>query len=130
MSNYKAELIEAIEELKKGAASLTREQRIERAQEITDAYVEQTGERPDPSALSRLADVILLEELSSKKSNKMSEPEYPIMSDRQKESRSIGKRRRSKDGTNYREVPLTHASNVASDGKNYTLPIRSFKNPF
>lgn len=132
MNNYKAELNEVIDELRKEAPKLTREQRIERVQEITDAYVEQTGERPDPSALSRLADVILHEELTDRNPDKMTKNEYPFMSSRQECLRREGRRREKskRTGTVTREVPLAHASNVASNGKNYTLPIRSFKNPF
>ena len=129
--DYKKGFILAVNELVSKAPEYTREQRITLVEKLTDAYVDRVGERPDPSQLHRLADVILREELTDMHPDKMTINEYPIMSDSMRERRMTGSfRPRRKDGTVIREVPIEHASNVAMDGLNYTQPIRNFKNPF
>lgn len=129
--DFKTAFKEAVDELVAEGPDLTRTQRIDRVAQLTDAYVIQTGERPDTSQLHRLADVILREELSDPHPDRITRNEYPIMSDRMLGRRTTGaERRRKQDGTVTVEVPFEHASNVATDGRDYTQPIRNFKNPF
>lgn len=130
-ADYKKVFVEMVDELIALAPELTRDQRIAQVEFLTDAYVDQTGERPDSYQLHRLADVILREELSDPHPDKITRNEFPIMSDRMLGRRTTGaERRRKQDGTVTVEVPFEHASNVATDGRDYTQPIRNFKNPF
>lgn len=129
--DYKTKLSDIITRIESHVKATTRDERKAAIEEVTDAYIEQTGVSPDSRALYRLADVILHEELTDRHPDKMTREEYPIMSERQIYSRREGKKReRTKAGVVITEAPLDHAVNVAADGKNYTLPIRSFTNPF
>lgn len=127
--DYKQKLIAYIEELEHTAASTSRGQRKQAIHELTNAYVKQTGRVPDGKALERLTNVLLHEELTDRRPDKITLEEYPILSDRQYELRASGKRReRRKDGTVLTEVPISHGVNVATDGVDYTPHKRSFNN--
>lgn len=127
--NYKAVMEEYVSKLEGSAQWDSRAFRMYIAEKMTDAYVEQTGRRPDGTFLERLANVILHEELTDRHPDKMTREEYPILSERQYDLRSKGKRReRRKDGTVLTEVPLEHGVNVATDGENYSPNTRSFHN--
>ena len=129
--DYKAQMDEVTSLLEAMTPYLTREQRISLIGEVTDAYVNQVGERPDGNVLYRMGNMILHEELSDNRPNK-AQDDYSILSEGQLNARREGRerKRRKKTGVVYREVPMKHASNVATDGKDYTLPIRNFRNPF
>lgn len=104
--------------------------RDERLQKIDELF-EESDRMPSAEMLDQLADAILHEELSDKHVDKMSRYEYPIMSARQLGRRKEGKERhRNRLGTVIREVPISHARNVATNGRDYTRPVRSFHNPF
>src|SRR5690606_24145152 len=62
-------------------------ERIEAADEIIEDYIEEDGERPPNSILSRLATDILLDTLTDSHPDKMSRDEYPIMSKGQRKRR-------------------------------------------
>lgn len=127
---HKVMLDSSMTELERKASEMTRQERIEAVEAITETYTMQLNYRLDSHTLERMANLILHEELSDKHADKITRNEYPIMSERQLGRRTQGKERhRNKSGTVTVEVPLNHASNVASDGKNYTQPIRNFKNP-
>ena len=49
-------------------------------EDLTDAYIEQTGETPDSEQLIRLANYILQDDLSDKLPDKVARTEYPILS--------------------------------------------------
>jgi len=49
-------------------------------EDLTDAYITQTGETPDSRQLIRLANYILQDDLSEKFPDKVSRTEYPILS--------------------------------------------------
>jgi hypothetical protein len=105
--------------------------RMARIDELVNSYIEKTGLRPSGEVLEKLTNAVLHEELTNKSSAKVSKYEYPIMSDRQLARRRTGsERHRRKDGIIVREVPYEHASNVSVEGRDYTRPIRSFKNPY
>jgi hypothetical protein len=57
--------------------------RCQAVQVITDAYIEQTGESPDPDQLTILADYILMDDLKDTHPDKVANTEYPILSDGQ-----------------------------------------------
>lgn len=128
--DYKTEFKKVVTQLEGRTKGMTREQRISLIEQVMDEYVYQTGERPDGSQLSRLADVVLNEELTDRHPDKMTREDYPIMSENQEGLRKEGKQReRNKTGTVTAEAPLEYAKNVATDARNYTLPVRSFFNP-
>ena len=49
-------------------------------EDLTDAYVIQTGETPDSGQLTRLANYILQDDLSEKLADKVTRTEYPFLS--------------------------------------------------
>lgn len=127
--DYKRKLIEYIEELEHTAASASRGQRKQAIHELTNAYVKDVGKAPDGSALERLANVILHEELTDPRPDKMTLEEYPIMSERQYAKRTTGAtRQRNKAGVTNTEVPMQHAKYVATDGRDYFTPHRTYDN--
>lgn len=125
--NYKTELLEYVQLLERSGGS--RATRMQAVEDLTDAYIEQTGKTPDGPVLERLANVILHEELSDPRPDKMTLEEYPIMSERMYKVRTQGsERKKNKAGVVTYEVPLTHGVNVATDGMDYTPNTRSFHN--
>jgi hypothetical protein len=120
----------SLTELERKAYEMTREERIKAVEELTETYTMKLDYILDSRSLERMANLILHEELSNSHPDKITREEYPIMSERQLKVRTEGKeRKRTKTGTVTVEVPLEHASNVASDGNNYTQPTRSYFNP-
>lgn len=120
-------LVDKVENLSR---QTDREERMAIVDDLLDVYITQTGERPDGAILNRLANVVLREDLTDKSSAKTSNREYPFLNEKQLGRRKDGiQRRRNAQGVKYREVPLEQAQNVATDGYDYTLPIRSFTNP-
>jgi hypothetical protein len=67
------------------AGNLPREERFKAIEQLTDEYIEATGNRPDPDQLDRLASLCLYEELSDDTPWKTQNTEYPIHSARQQE---------------------------------------------
>lgn len=57
--------------------------RCQAVQALTDAYIEQTGESPDPDQLTILADYILMDDLKDTHPDKVANTEYPILSEGQ-----------------------------------------------
>ncbi|ACV64123.1 hypothetical protein Dtox_3397 [Desulfofarcimen acetoxidans DSM 771] len=49
-------------------------------EDLTDAYITQTGEMPDREQLARLANYILQDDFSERLPDKVSRTEYPILS--------------------------------------------------
>lgn len=85
--DYKAKLNEVIDGLFANKSEMSRNQRTWAVQYYTDEYVRQTGERPEWSALDRLATLILDDEITDRDRMKIRNNEYPIMSDDQQERR-------------------------------------------
>ncbi|MCR9040835.1 hypothetical protein QRX25_14765 [Bacillus sp. L381] len=69
------------------AGKMTRQQRIETITALSDAYFDSTGEHPEASALERMANLVLYEELSDSHPDKVTREEYPIMSETQFDER-------------------------------------------
>lgn len=122
------ELRECVDMLEEMAARTTRKRRMTEVERLTDEYIASTGRVPDNELLKRMTDVILHEELTDNDKDKMQKYEYPILSDsmyaRRTEGRHGGTPR--KDKLVFREVPLTQARNIGTDGKDYSLPQRRF----
>jgi hypothetical protein len=57
--------------------------RIGQVEILTEAYFEQTGQKPDPFQLERLADFILRDDLSDPHPDKVTNTEFPILSEGQ-----------------------------------------------
>lgn len=116
--DYKSQLNEMIDELftrieDVGIRNMPVERRIKDVERITNAYVEQTGERPTPGQLDRLSTYILLEDKLRRKGVKVvDEGEYPILSDSQYEKRT------------KRESSLVSASSFDSGRVDRKLPTR------
>jgi hypothetical protein len=126
--DYKTKFKTIIDDLfaraKRGEPELAdRQSRMQLIEALTNAYITQTGERPDHTQLDRLATLILREELTDKDRMKMRKNEYPIMSDEQLARRQEGKHKRDEDGI-YVEVPLSVANNIGIDGRDYSVPKR------
>lgn len=127
--NYKQKLEEYVVTLEGSAGQYEREERMQVIEQLTDAYVEQTGKVPDGKMLERMTNVVLHEELTDRRADKMTLEEYPIMSDHQYGRRTTGSQQpRNKAGVVTYEVPLEHGSNVGIDGRDYTPHTRSFSN--
>lgn len=108
-----------------------REVRMGILDELIGEYVEQTGQTPPANLLERMTDMVLHEELSDPHPDKMTRNEYPIMSQQQYEKRTRGlTRQRNKSGVAIREVSIDQAMHVATNGRDYLPPKRSFANPY
>ncbi|WP_113755027.1 hypothetical protein [Bacillus pumilus] len=118
----KEELHEAITDLyeRTKAGALEREERIAEIDGLLAAY----DGTPPKNALERLSDLILYEELSDARRNKMSAAEYPIMSENQENRRKDGRHVRKRPEGSGREVSLREASSVDIGGRNYRRPVR------
>ncbi|WP_332606848.1 hypothetical protein [Bacillus spizizenii] len=69
------------------AGELTRLERIEEITALADAYFDSVGEHPESTALERMANLVIYEELSDSHPDKVTRSEYPIMSETQFEER-------------------------------------------
>ncbi len=98
-------------------------ERGERIAEI-DALITAYDGTPPDNALERLSDLILYEELSDMRRNKMSTAEYPIMSENQENRRKDDRHVRKRPEGAGREVPLSEATSVDIGGRNYRRPVR------
>lgn len=79
---------------------------------LTEHYFEINGKIPPVSVLDRLSTLILQDELSDKHADKMARNEYPLLSDRQRDTRERGER------------SMAAASAVATDGTDYRVKTR------
>ncbi|MCY8386533.1 hypothetical protein MOC78_03445 [Bacillus inaquosorum] len=93
------------------AGELARQERIEETIALVNAYYDSTGEQPDVTALDRMTNLIIYEELSDTNKNKM-RVEYPIMSERMEKTRRSG------------ETSEKMAEEYDHFGKNKSKPVR------
>lgn len=112
----KEELHEAITALyeRTKAGALEREARIAA---INDLLAKYDG-TPPANALERLSDLILYEELSDTRRNKMAAEEYPIMSERMEKTRKTG------------EASDKMAEEYDITGTNHGVPKRRTRSPY
>ncbi|MDE1383301.1 hypothetical protein PVN32_24710 [Bacillus paralicheniformis] len=110
----KALMHEMITELQQRtkAGELDRIQRIEEITALADAYFDAVGEHPDSTALERMANLVIYEELTNPHPDKMAREEYPIMSETQREERIKS------------EASEKLAEEYGADGRNYKVPTR------
>lgn len=90
--DYKKQFAEYVKELNNVALSLTLEERIARIEELTNAYVDTIGEKPEPEQLEKLGTLLLLEYYTSTKKNKKDEAN-PVLSTKQVLRRKLNERR-------------------------------------
>jgi hypothetical protein len=121
---FNEKVTELIERTKAGDPELLdRQKRIKIIDELIENYVTETGGKvPEPYELERLGSLILREELTDPLKNKMSVNENPIMSDDQYARRTEGRHQRKSN--NRKEIGFNSTSTIATDGKDYRLPIR------
>jgi len=122
MIDYKAQLHEDITVLQKATkrGEFPRELRIERIEQLTEDYYRMAGEIPDGVALERLADLILHEELTDMNEHKVSQTEYPFLSESQFD------RRESKEiATGGDRMSMN-----AADGGKHEKPDRRVRNGY
>lgn len=111
--DFKTEFKNYVDLLFSKVATLTEKQRVALAGQLTEAYVATTGQTPAGGQLDRLGSFILHAELTSKKSNKSKKAEYPVLSDRQIETRERG------------EADERLATNYGTDGKKHGRGTRN-----
>ncbi|CAM3636534.1 hypothetical protein [Mesobacillus zeae] len=115
MADYKTKLHEAITELQQATkrGEMPREVRIVKIEALVEDYFAKAGEMPDSTALERLADLCLHEELTDTNEHKISQTEYPFLSERQFDRRD------------NREVKSTTGMDGnAADGQKHGVPTR------
>lgn len=115
MIDYKAVLHEDITKLQAATkrGEFPRAARIFWIDVLTEKYYHDTGEMPDEATLERLADLILHEELTDPSPDKMTNEEYPFMSEHQFDRRD---RRESSVGEAI--------DNSSADGRNHLKPTK------
>lgn len=115
MTDYKAVLHEDITKLQAATrrGEFPRELRIEKIEQLTEDYYRLAGEMPDVVALERLSDLILHEELTDPSPDKLTNEEYPFMSEHQFDRRD---RRESSVGEAI--------DNSSADGRNHLKPTK------
>jgi hypothetical protein len=113
--DYKTKLHEAITQLQAETrrGELPREVRLVKIDQVMEDYFTKAGEMPDSTALERLADLCLYEELTDPNPDKMTAEEYPIMSEYQFDRRDS---RESSVGVAI--------DNSAADGRNHLKPTK------
>jgi hypothetical protein len=115
MATHKEELHEAITQLQQATkrGEMPREVRLGRIEELAEDYYAKAGEMPDSTALERMADLCLYEELTDTNEHKISQTEYPFLSERQFDRRD------------NREVKSTTGMDGnAADGQKHGVPTR------
>jgi hypothetical protein len=125
MADYKTKLHEDITLMQQATkrGDIPRAARLFLIAELTEDYFAKTGEMPDAIALERLADLLLYEELTDTNEHKISQTEYPFLSDRQFDRRDS------------REVKSAFGMDGnAADGQKHGRPTRrersSYENKF
>lgn len=89
-----------------------RASRIEFSNALTEAYFEANCDIPPVTVLDRMATLILQDELADTNVHKMSHNEFPLLSDRQRDTRE------------RRERSMAAASSIAADGADYRIKSR------
>ncbi|MBE7117306.1 hypothetical protein FT641_27025 [Bacillus paranthracis] len=74
--------------LEKEAKSYTKEERNNKVEALIEEFYAANGRHMSSYHLQRLADVILVEELKDKTPDKVSKKEYPVLSNRQSQTRT------------------------------------------
>ncbi|MEH7246483.1 hypothetical protein V7114_06745 [Neobacillus niacini] len=114
MTDVKTKLHEAITQLQQATkrGEMPREVRLGEIEALTEEYFVKAGEWPDSTALERMADLCLWEELTDNDRMKVRNNEYPFFSETQFEERR-------KSETSFK---LSEEQGV--DGRNHKPPTR------
>jgi len=111
------------------AGELPREVRVVEIDAAIEDWYSKTNKMPDAKQLERLADLILHEELTDTNPHKITNTEYPIMSESQYERRVSGKNSRkvSEDGKRValkHEIPFEATFGYGTDLRRHDKPVR------
>lgn len=109
--------------LEEKALNYSHEELAQLISELAEEYYREFGDLMTKTMCYRLANVFLAQDLRSKTRGKSTE----FLSESQLTRRKEGLGTRAKH--RGREVSLRAATTVATDGRNYALPTRSFYNP-
>ena len=82
------ELDKEMKTLNKESKELNKRQRKKRVNDLTEWFYNEVGQYPDSYRLSILANVLLVEEITDKKKNKIRKTEYAFLSPRQLDTRN------------------------------------------
>ncbi|WP_018755181.1 hypothetical protein [Paenibacillus terrigena] len=115
--------------------SVGQQERTAAVNDLIEAYVSATGERPDSTQLERLTDYILLEDLTDPNPHKVSQTEYPILSNVQMDRRRFGSRGSQQTNMSGETAFETYdegsdkyhsgqGAQIGADGRSYRRPIR------
>lgn len=110
-TDYKAEFVAAVNELIAECIE-DRQERIKAVDALINAYIAGIGEKPEKKPLEWLTDYILREELTDRHPDKITNTEYPFMSDWQLDLRRDN------------EYDLKLAEETGTDGRDYNTPIK------
>jgi hypothetical protein len=121
MADYKAKLHEDITQLQTATkrGEMPREVRLGRIEELAEDYYAKAGEMPDSTALERMADLCLYEELTDTDRMKVRNNEYPILSEYQFDRRD-----------NVVSVVGDDIENSPSDGRRHLKPTRRVRTDY
>ena len=114
MSSF-SEIIDGLFAQYDGGELRDRTERMRLIEATIEQYYQETGRMPSPSELDRLSTLILKEELTDQRRNKMQANEHPIMSERWEKKRHDG------------ETSIKMADEVGSDRRSYRKPTRSYR---
>ena len=114
MGNF-SDVINGLYTQYEGGALRDRTERMQIIDATIERYYEETGQMPSTTELDRLSTLILKEELTDHRKNRMKVNEHPIMSERWEERRHNG------------ETSLNMAEEVGSDRRSYRKPTRSYR---
>ncbi|WP_054955029.1 hypothetical protein [Paenibacillus dakarensis] len=122
--DYKQQLIDHVRLLSYlvNKSNTTYAQRMLKVTDLTDAYIAQTGTRPESAQLDRLSDLVMFSDLRDKNPHKSTQGEYPILSHKQLDRRRFGGR--GNDTNMIGETSLEKAEHVGVDGRDYRYPNR------
>lgn len=121
MIDYKTQLHEDITKLQAATkrGEFPRDLRIEKVEQLAEDYYRLAGEIPDAVSLERLADLILYEELTDMNEHKVSQTEYPFLSEHQFD------RREGKEIATGKRMDMN-----AADGGKHEKPDRRVRNGY
>jgi hypothetical protein len=121
MADYKTKLHEDITQLQTATkrGEMPREVRLGRIEELAEGYYVKAGEMPDSTALERMADLCLYEELTDTDRMKVRNNEYPILSEYQFDRRD-----------NVVSVVGDDIENSPSDGRRHLKPTRRVRTDY
>lgn len=127
VGDYKTQFNELVDDLFDDWKEEGVEHRLVLSDLLVERYFEDTSETPAPYALDRLAHLISWDHMEGDtRKNKSAMEEYPILTETQLKRKEGLNSRKTSYGVTNKEVPLNHAFNVGTDGREYTTPVRRY----